>query len=104
MFELKTTMNQALNGDKIKEYLSLVFNQWGFEEAHTIMLYVIIVASKYLTMMASYYLHENEPQYVEKIYSWFNEIFYTYCDIFQEVTNERIRFSNTYECHLEIAK
>ena len=92
MFECETKANQSLNPSMVKEYLTHVFKESGKEAASATMHFILLVAAKYLTMMVSYHLNENDPTAVESNFKLFNDNFYAYCEIYKSITDTKLTF------------
>ena len=101
---MKTLANDALSPNKIEDYISIVHDEYGEHAANIIMHYIIVVAAKYLQMMCSYYINENNPEAVEKTFNIFNENFQNYKQIYKNITGEKIIFGSVQRNQLIIKK
>ena len=101
---MKTLANDALSPNKIEDYISIVHDEYGEEAANIIMHYIIVVAAKYLQMMCSYYINENNPEAVEKTFNIFNVNFQNYEQIYKNITGEKIIFGSVQRNQMIIQK
>ena len=104
LFELQTLANDALNPSKIEDYLTIVHKEYGEEATNTTQHYIIVVAAKYLQMMASFYTHENDPEAVERVFSVFNDNFHKYEEIYQTITGKHISFGTVKAHEMPVLK
>ena len=66
--------------------------------------YILLVAAKYLTMMVSYYLDENDPKAVESNFKWFNDNFTAYRQIYESITNTKLTFGHIDRSKIKVIK
>ena len=101
---MKTLANDALNPSKIEDYLRIVHEEYGEDATNTTMHYIIIVTAKYLQMMSSYYINENNPEAVEKIFHTFNENYLKYEQVYRKVTGKKIIFGRIQKHQMQYPK
>ena len=103
-FELRTLANDALNPSKIEDYLRIVYQEYDENVINTTLHYIIVVAAKFLQMMASYYIHDNNPEAVERVFSVFNDIFDRYEKIYQKISGKNISFGTVKPHQMPVIK
>ena len=76
VFELKTIATQNLAPKRIQEYMTIIYKEGGgLSMCQYVMDYIVVVLSKYLQMMVSYYIFREDSARVTSQFEQFNEHF-----------------------------
>jgi len=87
-FEFKTTATKSLSPHRIKEYLTIIYQEEGLPACQATMDYILVVMGKYLQMLVAHSIFKEEPDRVTDYFEQFNNDFYKVCDVFKKVTNQ----------------
>lgn len=105
VFELKTIATQNLAPKRIQEYMTIIYKEGGgLSMCQYVMDYIVVVLSKYLQMMVSYYIFREDSARVTSQFEQFNEHFENFSNIFAKVTGTAYRPGCKLICQKPIEK
>ena len=88
---------------RIKEYLTHIHQEGGFDMCHAVMSYVFIVLAKYLQMVVAYDIFNNDFDRVTKQFEDFNTQYEELVKVFSKVTSNEFEPGRELEALFEEA-
>ena len=89
IINLQTLAINSLSPSKVESYLIALMNSQGLDMAIAAFNYILVVRSKYLQLICTFYMYRDDPERVEKEYSCFNQHYTEYMKIYENLVNQK---------------
>ena len=89
IINLQTLAINSLSPSKVESYLIALIKSQGLDIAIAAFNYILVVRSKYLQLICTFYMYKNDHIRVEKEYSCFNQHYTEYMKIYENLVNQK---------------